>query len=295
MFSERAKRRSRDATGLLGRVSLSQEGVPPVVLLALLGPVCGMIGWFWLADQQAILGSIMLFAAGGILYLTFQDIAPQSRHPANVETPAPINGISFPTCAASRSASGTPGIGRISSFISACHFAKNAALVHGSRALGEQRSTSWPSWQRHVQDLDMQSSVHSKNKTKYHVWNSALICYTTHFSILLYHCRLPTTTRPDRADTEEKGRTGSDPPLFAALSANRAWVWGRGCYRVWGIPCPPLMGVASVQFIPAGRPSRVDLQYPVTAEAERRLSAWARPVRRMATPLCRVDCLDPRS
>lgn len=63
----------------MGRVSLSQEGVPPVVLLALLGPVCGMIGWFWLADQHAILGSIMLFAAGGILYLTFQDIAPQSR------------------------------------------------------------------------------------------------------------------------------------------------------------------------------------------------------------------------
>jgi ZIP family zinc transporter len=50
-----------------------------MLLLALLGPVCGAIGWFWLADQDAILGSIMLFAAGGILYLTFQDIAPQSR------------------------------------------------------------------------------------------------------------------------------------------------------------------------------------------------------------------------
>ena len=47
--------------------------------LALLGPVCGAIGWFWLADQDAALGSIMLFAAGGILYLTFQDIAPQAR------------------------------------------------------------------------------------------------------------------------------------------------------------------------------------------------------------------------
>jgi ZIP family zinc transporter len=50
-----------------------------MLLLALLGPVCATVGWFWLADQDAILGSIMLFAAGGILYLTFQDIAPQSR------------------------------------------------------------------------------------------------------------------------------------------------------------------------------------------------------------------------
>ena len=50
-----------------------------VVLLALLGPLCGIIGWFWLAGHDAALGAIMLFAAGGILYLTFQDIAPQSR------------------------------------------------------------------------------------------------------------------------------------------------------------------------------------------------------------------------
>ena len=50
-----------------------------MALIALLGPVCGLIGWLWLADRDAILGAIMLFAAGGILYLTFQDIAPQSR------------------------------------------------------------------------------------------------------------------------------------------------------------------------------------------------------------------------
>ena len=71
---------------------------------------------------------------------------------------------------------------------------------------------------------------------------SALICYTTHFSILLYYSCLPTTTRPDRADTEEKGRTEATPPLFAALSANGAGGWGRRCYMVWGIPCPPLWG-----------------------------------------------------
>ena len=50
-----------------------------VVLLAFLGPISGAIGWFWLAGQDAVLGAVMLFAAGGILYLTFQDIAPQSR------------------------------------------------------------------------------------------------------------------------------------------------------------------------------------------------------------------------
>ena len=39
----------------------------------------GLVGWFWLAGQETLLGSTMLFAAGGILYLTFQDIAPQAR------------------------------------------------------------------------------------------------------------------------------------------------------------------------------------------------------------------------
>lgn len=50
-----------------------------MLLLAALGPACGTLGWFWLADHHAVLGSIMLFASGGILYLTFQDIAPQAR------------------------------------------------------------------------------------------------------------------------------------------------------------------------------------------------------------------------
>ena len=43
--------------------------------------------------------------------------------------------------------------------------------MHGSRALGEPRSTSWPSWRQQVHDLDMTSSVHPKYKTKYHVGN----------------------------------------------------------------------------------------------------------------------------
>ncbi|MDZ7804981.1 hypothetical protein [Thiohalophilus sp.] len=48
-------------------------------LLTLLGPVFGLLGWVFLTDYPMLLGGIMLFAAGGILYLIFQDIAPQSR------------------------------------------------------------------------------------------------------------------------------------------------------------------------------------------------------------------------
>lgn len=47
--------------------------------LVVLGPVSGLAGFYLLSDHQAILGAIMLFASGGILYLIFQDIAPQSR------------------------------------------------------------------------------------------------------------------------------------------------------------------------------------------------------------------------
>lgn len=43
------------------------------------GPLCGLLGWVYGAGYPAFLGAVMLFAAGGILYLLFQDIAPQSR------------------------------------------------------------------------------------------------------------------------------------------------------------------------------------------------------------------------
>ena len=58
-----------------------------MVVVALLGPLCGISGWYWLADQDTVLGVIMLFAAGGILYLTFQDIAPQARMRGHWEPP----------------------------------------------------------------------------------------------------------------------------------------------------------------------------------------------------------------
>ena len=43
------------------------------------GPLLGSLGWFYGSDHTDILGGVMLFASGGILYLLFQDIAPQSR------------------------------------------------------------------------------------------------------------------------------------------------------------------------------------------------------------------------
>lgn len=47
--------------------------------LVVLGPISGLIGFYWLSNHSFVLGLIMLLAAGGILYLIFQDIAPQSR------------------------------------------------------------------------------------------------------------------------------------------------------------------------------------------------------------------------
>jgi len=50
-----------------------------MVILVFLGPIAGLSGFFFLSEYQAVLGAIMLFSSGGILYLIFQDIAPQSR------------------------------------------------------------------------------------------------------------------------------------------------------------------------------------------------------------------------
>lgn len=47
-------------------------------LLVLLGPLATWFGFLYLRAVPHVLGAIMLFAAGGILYLTFQDIAPQA-------------------------------------------------------------------------------------------------------------------------------------------------------------------------------------------------------------------------
>ena len=47
--------------------------------LAALGPFCAIAGLVWLADMPDVLGGIMIFAAGGILDLLFQDVAPKAH------------------------------------------------------------------------------------------------------------------------------------------------------------------------------------------------------------------------
>jgi ZIP family zinc transporter len=48
-------------------------------LLVPIGPIVGLIGYLYFRDSVLLLGATMLFASGGILYLIFQDIAPQSH------------------------------------------------------------------------------------------------------------------------------------------------------------------------------------------------------------------------
>lgn len=47
--------------------------------LALVGPIAAAIGYYLLAQQHELMGGLMLFASAGILYLVFQDIAPESK------------------------------------------------------------------------------------------------------------------------------------------------------------------------------------------------------------------------
>lgn len=46
---------------------------------ALLGPLCGILGFYCLSQAPVATSVTMLFAGGGILYLVFQDIAPQAK------------------------------------------------------------------------------------------------------------------------------------------------------------------------------------------------------------------------
>ena len=47
--------------------------------LSFIGIVAAIIGYYLLSNRPALIASIMLFAAGGIIYLVFQDIAPLSQ------------------------------------------------------------------------------------------------------------------------------------------------------------------------------------------------------------------------
>lgn len=48
-------------------------------LMATLGPIAGVSGYFWLSESPEVIAAIMLFASGGILYSIFQDLAPQVK------------------------------------------------------------------------------------------------------------------------------------------------------------------------------------------------------------------------
>lgn len=49
------------------------------VIAAALGPALGAFGYFLLSDQPRVLGWMQVFAAAGILYLVFEDIAPHAK------------------------------------------------------------------------------------------------------------------------------------------------------------------------------------------------------------------------
>lgn len=56
-----------------------KQALTVLIATALVGPICGTLGYLALADAPIATAATMVFAAGGILYLVFQDIAPQAR------------------------------------------------------------------------------------------------------------------------------------------------------------------------------------------------------------------------
>jgi ZIP family zinc transporter len=49
------------------------------LLLPFLGPLAALVGITIFSHHTSLLAALMLFCSGGILYLTFQDIAPQAK------------------------------------------------------------------------------------------------------------------------------------------------------------------------------------------------------------------------
>jgi ZIP family zinc transporter len=47
---------------------------------SLVGPVAAWLGYVWLATSEFTLALLLLFCSGGILYLIFEDIAPEARN-----------------------------------------------------------------------------------------------------------------------------------------------------------------------------------------------------------------------
>lgn len=79
-FNAEREMAGRSPSGVAGSRAPSRLGrIGIFLLLVPLGPLAAWTGHRFLADQPAILGALMLFAAGGILYLIFQDIAPGAK------------------------------------------------------------------------------------------------------------------------------------------------------------------------------------------------------------------------
>jgi zinc transporter, ZIP family len=49
------------------------------ILLSLFGPLAAVIGYVFLSTHLEVLSGIMLFSAAGIVYLIFEDIAPETK------------------------------------------------------------------------------------------------------------------------------------------------------------------------------------------------------------------------
>ncbi len=47
--------------------------------LTIVGPISALVGYFVFAEADQFIAGLMLFASAGILYLVFQDVAPESR------------------------------------------------------------------------------------------------------------------------------------------------------------------------------------------------------------------------
>jgi len=56
-----------------------RSALTTLLAVSLLGPIAACMGYLFLQDRANITAGIMSFAAGGVLYLVFQDIAPQAK------------------------------------------------------------------------------------------------------------------------------------------------------------------------------------------------------------------------
>lgn len=63
----------------VGRHAGDRDVIFFMLLLTPIGPAAALAVHFLIRDQGVIIGAFMLLSAGGILYILFQDIAPQAR------------------------------------------------------------------------------------------------------------------------------------------------------------------------------------------------------------------------